>query len=83
MATIAVDFDGTIVTHSFPEIGEPVPGALDTLRELIDNGHRIILYTMRGNLLKRKYLDEAVNYLDLNGIKLWAVNDNPEQAPRS
>ena len=33
--TIAVDFDGTIVEHKYPEIGEELPFATETLRMLI------------------------------------------------
>lgn len=36
--TIAVDFDGTIVLHAFPEIGEPVPGAIETIKYWISTG---------------------------------------------
>ena len=45
---ICVDFDGTIVTHKYPNIGEPVPLALETLKELQNAGSKIILLTMRG-----------------------------------
>ena len=29
---IAVDFDGTIVEHRYPRIGEEIPVAVDTLK---------------------------------------------------
>lgn len=45
-ALIAVDFDGTVVTHAYPEIGDDA-GAVAVLKELTDNGCRLILYTMR------------------------------------
>lgn len=45
-ATIAIDFDGTVVTHAYPEIGEDA-GAAPVLKELTDNGCRLILYSMR------------------------------------
>ena len=35
MATIAVDFDGTIVTHEYPKIGTELPFATETLKMLI------------------------------------------------
>ena len=47
MAIIAVDFDGTIVEHRYPEIGKEVPFATDTLRMLINDQHRLILWTVR------------------------------------
>lgn len=73
---VAVDFDGTIVKHAYPEIGEPVPGAIDALRELQERGVRLLLWTMRDG----EHLDAAVAHLRENGIALWGVNTNPEQA---
>lgn len=53
MATIAVDFDGTIVEHRYPEIGNELPFATETLRMLIKDHHRLILWSVReGDLLK-------------------------------
>lgn len=43
-----VDFDGTIVKHKYPEIGGPVPQAIEVMKDLIKRGDKIILYTMRG-----------------------------------
>lgn len=71
----AIDFDGTIVTHEFPEIGSPVPGALECIRELIGQGHKIILWTMRS----KETLDDAVAYLAKEDIEIWGINENPEQ----
>lgn len=34
--TIAVDFDGTIVEHRYPQIGEEIPFATATLKMLIN-----------------------------------------------
>ena len=53
---IAVDFDGTIVEHRYPEIGEEIPFAIDTLKMLIADRHKVILYTMRNG----KLLDERI-----------------------
>lgn len=72
---IGVDFDETIVTHEYPEIGDPVPGALEVMKELSQKGHQLILWTMRSD----EYLDEAVKYIKKNGIELFGVNKNPEQ----
>ena len=49
-AIIAVDFDGTVVTHAYPYVGEDA-GAVPVLRELVDNGCKLILYTMRSDKL--------------------------------
>ncbi|WP_268224453.1 BT0820 family HAD-type phosphatase [Sinomicrobium oceani] len=69
---IAVDFDGTIVTHRYPEIGKPVPGALAIIMALQRKGHRLILWTYR----EGRYLEEAVAYCRTHGIEFYAVNEN-------
>ena len=46
--TIAVDFDGTCVTHDFPKVGKNI-GAEIVLKKFTDKGHKIILYTMRSH----------------------------------
>lgn len=71
---IAVDFDGTIVEHAYPQIGKPIDLAIDTLK-LLQTQNKIILLTMRSG----RELEEAVKYLTNNGIVLYAVNDNPSQ----
>lgn len=70
---ICVDFDGTIVRHEFPRIGEAVPLALETLRTLQERGHRLILWTMRD----ADYLIEAMQFLSDAGIRVFGVNKNP------
>ncbi len=72
---IGIDFDGTMVEHKYPEIGEPVEGAIETVLDLIKAGHKIILYTMRSE----ERLVQAVEYLEDEGVKLYAVNENPSQ----
>ena len=71
---IALDFDGTVVTHEYPYIGEDI-GAVPVLKELTAAGHKLILFTMRSG----KLLDEAVAWFERNGVELYAVNENPEQ----
>lgn len=73
---IAVDFDGTIVTHMYPDIGRPVPNAIRVLQALQAADCRLILWTMRSG----DKLDEAVAYLNENNITLWGINENPEQS---
>ena len=43
---IAVDFDGTCVTHEYPDIGRDI-GAAPVLKRLVESGVRLILWTMR------------------------------------
>ena len=72
---IAVDFDGTIVEHAYPKIGREKPFALDTLRMLSSEGHKLILWTSRdGELLK-----EAVEYCRRGGVEFYAINSNTPQ----
>ena len=74
--TIAVDFDGTIVEHRYPEIGEEIPFATETLKMLIKDHHRLILWSVRED----KLLDEAVNWCKERGVEFWAINrDYPEE----
>jgi hypothetical protein len=88
--TIGIDFDGTCLTHSFPELGKDI-GAVPVLRELTDAGHRLILWTMRCDsndtlVLENGYvihsgpfLTMAVDWFRDNNIPLWAIQRNPEQ----
>lgn len=74
--TIAVDFDGTIVEHRYPKIGQERPFAIDTLKMLIAERHRLVLWTVREGEL----LDEAVEYCRQRGVEFYAVNkDYPEE----
>ena len=73
---IAVDFDGTIVEHEYPKIGKEKIFATETLRQLINDGHRLILWTVR----EGKLLDEAVEWCRQRGVEFYAVNkDFPEE----
>jgi hypothetical protein len=73
---IAVDFDGTIVEHKYPEIGRELPFAFETLRRLQEKNHQLILWTFRTGTT----LDEAVEYCNKNGIEFYAVNKSyPEE----
>lgn len=76
--TIAVDFDGTIVTHEYPRIGKAIPFAIDTLKKLqYEDHHDIILWTVREGAL----LQEAIDYCKAKGLEFYAVNSNyPEEA---
>lgn len=67
---IAIDFDGTVVEHKFPEIGEPLPNAFTVMKELQENGHKLILWTFRDG----EDLKKAVTLCKENGIRFYAVN---------
>jgi hypothetical protein len=73
---IAVDFDGTIVEHNYPRIGKEIPFAVDTLKMLQQERHRLILWSVREGTL----LEEAVNWCKERGLEFYAVNrDYPEE----
>ena len=73
---IAVDFDGTIVEHKYPQIGKEMLFAFSTLKALQEKGYKLILWTYRCG----KELDEAVEYCKKNGIEFYAINSNyPEE----
>lgn len=73
---IATDFDGTIVEDKYPEIGSEKPFATETLRMLIEQHHRLILWTVR----EGRALEEALEWCRGRGVEFYAVNkDYPEE----
>jgi hypothetical protein len=91
---LAIDFDGTLVEHCFPEIGAEVPLAFHYLQEFQKRGMRLILHTIRSDAFAtssvspsseilvhdgRMYLSEAVEFCRVRGIEFWSINKNPEQ----
>ena len=74
--TIAVDFDGTIVEHKYPKIGNELPFATQTLRMLAQDRHKLILWSVReGDLLQ-----EAIDWCRERGVEFYAINkDYPEE----
>lgn len=69
---IAVDFDGTCVTHNYPDIGKPIPNALKVLKRLQQQGHKLILWTCRDS----QELRDAIAYCKQGGLTFDAVNAN-------
>lgn len=87
--TIVIDFDGTCVTNEFPKIGNEI-GATSVLKELIQNGHELILFTSRHDQKKwlsyfslskekQNHLTEAVNWFKERGIPLYGIQKHPKQ----
>ncbi len=83
---ICIDFDGTCVTHDYPEIGKSI-GAESVLKALVENGHQLILFTMRsdrdvlvdGMLYQETFLTDALLWFKKNNIPLYGVQANPTQ----
>jgi hypothetical protein len=57
----------------WPKIGEPVPMAIETNKEWVSRGMRIILWTVRDG----QYLEDAVKYCEDAGIELYGINKHP------
>ena len=89
---IAIDFDGTCVTHEFPKIGINI-GAEYVLRDLVCAGHKLILFTMRSDMevseldiniegkkaLTGKYLTDALSWFSNHEIDLYSVQKDINQ----
>lgn len=70
-----IDFDGTCVTHCFPIVGEDI-GAEPVLKWIVDEGGKLILWTMRSG----DSLWDAINWFNARDIPLFGIQDNPTQA---
>lgn len=68
---IGVDFDNTVVNR----FEEEIPWSIRTILDLMNEGHKIILYTARGG----ERLIEAIEYLEVRGVELYGVNENKSQ----
>ena len=72
---ILIDFDGTVVTHKYPKIGNEIDNCVKTLKRLIDSGHNLILFTMRDDI----ELQDAIQWFKSKNIPLYGINKNPTQ----
>lgn len=90
--TINIDFDGTVVTHDFPNVGKDI-GAVPILRKLVNQGHQLILFTMRADRFKTNdpqddtiqdvtglFLTDAIQWFEDNDIPLYGIQTNPTQS---
>lgn len=71
---IAIDFDGTVVTHNYPQVGTDI-GAVPVLKELVTAGHKLVLNTMRS----QESLSQAITWFYKHSIPLYGINQNPTQ----
>lgn len=77
--TIAVDFDGTLCEYAFPKIGKQEKHHKDLLEVLIDirkKGHKLILWTCRGDNEQYPCLTEAIDWCKIQGLEFDAINEN-------
>lgn len=75
---INLDFDGTVVTHDFPNVGKCI-NSVRVLKRLLENNHRFILFTMRSDNEKGNYLQDAIDWFAANEIPLYGIQTNPTQ----
>lgn len=61
---LGIDFDKTIAHSSFPdfEIGEPLPGAIEALKALHEQGWKLTIYTARAWVDYQKIEDWCTQY---------------------
>lgn len=69
---IAIDFDGTLVTDKYPEIGAINYHVWDAAVKAKANGIKLILWTSR----TEEFLDDAVRFCKQRGLVFDAINDN-------
>ena len=75
---IAVDFDGTLVDHRYPEIGPEADHAFTWLRRLQEAGAMLLLWTMRSDGgSDGPVLTQAVEFCESRGITFDGVNEGP------
>jgi hydroxymethylpyrimidine pyrophosphatase-like HAD family hydrolase len=77
--TFAVDFDGTLCSYAFPNIGEQTEHQkqlLDLLIKLKEAGHKLILWTNRGDNEEYKSLSEAIEWCKNKGLEFDCINKN-------
>ncbi len=87
---VAVDFDGTCVTHEFPKVGREI-GAAPVLKRMVEQGAKLILWTMRSDNRPATHarngermenpnpLTDAVAWFEGHEIPLFGVQRNPTQ----
>lgn len=67
---IAVDFDGVLCENKFPDIGPPKYEVISLVREMIDRGHEVVLWTTRNG----EELTAAVDWCGDRGLHFCNVN---------
>jgi len=86
--TIAVDFDGTLVENSWPEIGDWMPGAIQAMRQLNEAGIHLVVHTARIAPVNPYGLERPMHevlaeiarvrqYLDEAGLTFMQIHTQP------
>lgn len=69
---VAVDFDGTLCTNKYPNIGDPNIYLINHLKEMKKSGTKLILWTCRVG----DELEQAIEWCLDQGLTFDAVNQN-------
>ncbi|MCD8292332.1 MAG: hypothetical protein LUC23_01025 [Prevotellaceae bacterium] len=72
---VCVDFDGCMVAHHYPHIGNENHPCVEVLKKWQKAGVGIILDTMRCG----RHLQEAVDWCREHGIQLYGIGKDPHQ----
>lgn len=75
---IAVDFDGTLFTEEYPEIGKPIWRVINWCKRQKQKGNTLILWTCRAG----KDLQEAIEQCAFVGLTFDYVNENVPERTR-
>ena len=67
---VAVDFDGVLCENEFPKIGPPNYDIISLVRQLIDKGNEVVLWTTRNG----DELTAAVDWCGDRGLHFCNVN---------
>lgn len=71
-AILAVDFDGTLCTHMFPDIGAPNIDLIEISKKLQKRGNKLILWTCR----EGSHLREAIDWCAGHGLIFDGINQS-------
>ena len=72
-SVIMIDFDGTLCTWSYPEMGEPEPGARHFMKALIRQGFLPIIWSCR---FSPEFNTEAEAAKEIERVAQWCVTHN-------
>lgn len=81
---IVVDFDGSLFINKYPGVGAPVPGALNALKLLKNDGHEIVVWSCRANRKEGLPIERAAavqgmrEALDSFGVSYDEIDDGGE-----
>ena len=92
-----IDLDGTLAYYdrmsSYDEVGEPIPAMLDLVKELINNGIRVKIFTARAQdpeqrpIILKWLIDNGLPELEITNIKdynmQWLLDDRCIQVERN